>query len=215
MDAEKVYYVYAYLRSKNSSIGKQGEPYYIGKGKNERAYEKSHSVNPPADKVNIKFLAENMNEADALQAEMLLICKYGRVDLQTGCLRNHTDGGKGVKNSLVTKERRNQISAALKGRVLTQETKNKISESEKGKLVSEETKRKIRLARGKQIFTDETKLKMAKSAIGKLKSDTHRGNISKAVKNAKKTECHNCQKLFTAHHMVLHQRKCLGSKETI
>lgn len=38
------YYVYAYLRKHDSKIAKAGTPYYIGKGRDGRAYKKHRKI---------------------------------------------------------------------------------------------------------------------------------------------------------------------------
>ena len=52
MSSKTIYYVYTYLRTKDSKTAKAGTPYYIGKGKGDRAYAKHKSVNVPIDKHN-------------------------------------------------------------------------------------------------------------------------------------------------------------------
>ena len=52
-----IYYVYAYLRERNSSIAMAGTPYYIGKGKNNRAHSKDHLVKVPESSNNIIIIA--------------------------------------------------------------------------------------------------------------------------------------------------------------
>jgi hypothetical protein len=81
------FYVYLYLRE-------DGTPYYVGKGKNKRAWEK-HNVNIPKDNQRIKFVATKLLEKEAFMLEIRLIQMYGRKDNNTGILRNITDGGEG------------------------------------------------------------------------------------------------------------------------
>lgn len=90
-----IYYVYAYLRESDNT------PYYIGKGKGDRAYRK-HNVSVPNDKTKIVFLHENLPESEAFEMEKFYIGKYGRKDVGTGILRNLTDGGEGASGLIVT-----------------------------------------------------------------------------------------------------------------
>lgn len=90
------YYTYAYLREDST-------PYYIGKGKGNRAFvkhwrskSKGGYFSPP-DKDKILILKNNLTEEDAYKHEMYMINVLGRKDLGTGILRNMSDGGKGGK----------------------------------------------------------------------------------------------------------------------
>lgn len=110
---EKRFYGYAYLRSKKSIFGIIGSPYYIGKGTEERAYDKDHTIKPPKNKNDIQ-LTNLMNEADAFQVEIFKIYLNGRIDLGTGCLRNRTNGGEGASGRILLEESRKKISNKLK-----------------------------------------------------------------------------------------------------
>jgi hypothetical protein len=101
-----IYYVYAYLR-------KDGTPYYIGKGKNDRAFSKHHRISVPKDKSRIVFLEKNLSEIGSLALERRYIEWYGRKDLNTGILGNLTEGGEGCQQSEQSKRK---ISSKNKGK---------------------------------------------------------------------------------------------------
>ena len=98
IDMEKIFYTYAYLRSKTSKTAEAGTPYYIGKGHGKRAYAYHRRTPVPKDKSKIIILKENLSEKEAFSHEREMIQFYGRKDLGTGILMNWTDGGEGPSN---------------------------------------------------------------------------------------------------------------------
>ena len=144
------FYTYAYLREDRT-------PYYIGKGKDDRAYKKhKNQIKPPKDKSRIIFLKQNLTEDVAFKHEIYMIDVFGRKDLGTGILLNKTNGGDGPSGAIRSPETKAKMSAALKGenhplygKFHSPETKAKMSEAMKGnahklgKTLSEETKRKM------------------------------------------------------------------------
>lgn len=145
-EQSNTFYVYAYLRSDFT-------PYYIGKGKGDRAFSKRRCVSIPKDKTKIIFLANGLHEETALNLEKYFIGKYGRKCNSTGILRNLTEGGEGTsglkrdlegtKNPMFGKKQSESAKMKIsekaktrpsprKGVVLSEETKKKISESRKG-----------------------------------------------------------------------------------
>lgn len=106
---ENRFYTYAYLR-------KDGRPYYIGKGKGYRAYNKGKGqIKPPKEKSRIIFLKQNLTEQEAFKHEIYMISIFGRKDLGTGILRNRTDGGQGLSGVVRTEETRIKMSEAKRG----------------------------------------------------------------------------------------------------
>lgn len=133
-----IYYVYAYVRSKDSQTAKAGTPYYIGKGKGKRAIQNHPGISVPSDKTKIILIEQRLTNVGACAIERRLIRWYGRKDLGTGILLNRTSGGEGgkggsKKSRIVSEKRRKQISEAGKGRIHSEESKRKISLSKIGK----------------------------------------------------------------------------------
>jgi len=121
------YYVYAYLRE-------DGTPYYIGKGKNNRAFDKHNNVDVPTDESRIIFCETNLTNVGACAIERRLISLWGKLYNNTGILHNITDGGEG-NTAPRTEEWKLLISEILTG-------KKKFS-NKNYKGPSEETKLKI------------------------------------------------------------------------
>ena len=106
----KNFYVYSYIR-------KDGSPYYVGKGKTSRAWDKrTHIVKPPKENCRIIIIAHDLSEHESFLLEKKLISLYGRKDNKTGILRNKTDGGEGSCGWIPTLENKLNISKSLIGR---------------------------------------------------------------------------------------------------
>ena len=130
-----IYYTYAYLREDRT-------PYYIGKGKGNRAYRRRKTdIKPPKDKSRIIVLKQNLTEEESFRHEVYMIAVFGRKDLGTGILHNRTNGGEGASGTVVSEETRRKIGVSNKNP--SEETRRKMSEARKGKPSSEETKSKI------------------------------------------------------------------------
>lgn len=86
------YYTYAYLRE-------DGSPYYIGKGRGRRAYRSDcKSAKVPKNRDRVIFLKKDLTEEEAFIHEIYMIAVLGRLDNNTGILRNLTDGGEGFSS---------------------------------------------------------------------------------------------------------------------
>ncbi len=143
------FYVYMYLRE-------DGTPYYIGKGKTDRAWVKhSNETKPPKDTSRIIITHDNLTEMWALAQERWYIRWYGRKDNGTGILRNKTDGGEGATGCI-----------ALKGIPKTETHRRHLSESKKGKKFPNISAAKKGV---KQTPESNLKRKLTQSGIPKIK----------------------------------------------
>jgi hypothetical protein len=190
------FYVYIYLDPRKPGNFKYNEyefnhePFYVGKGKNKRAWLlKRHPDKMLQRKLNkftpIILLTKNkFSEVLALKIESALISKIGRSDLKEGPLANLTNGGEGTSGYIMTEDHKNKIIKSRKGYKHSEETKRKIGESNKGKIISEEQKKnqsnkmKGRQSRLGKHHTEETKNKLSVINTGKKHTELSRKKMS-------------------------------------
>jgi hypothetical protein len=121
---------YLYLDPKTSV------PRYVGKGLENRP--RQHITNPARSHQQLrrmlqKRIQEGFNpcpivilasdEADAFEMEELLISMIGRIDLKTGPLFNHTNGGEGTSGRIVSEEIRRKTSQSFHSRTAEEKAK--------------------------------------------------------------------------------------------
>lgn len=164
------YYTYVYF-----DVQRQ-EPFYVGKGKNARAWDHLKSEKRSefihrlrkmirnSNNPRISIYAGFDNELSSL-VEMELISKYGRKDLGLGPLLNLTDGGEGAA-----------------GRKASDAHRANMSKAKKGQKYSEEASKNYRAASIGRTYTAERNAKVSASLMGHSVSDEARAKIGAKTK---------------------------------
>lgn len=190
------YYVYAYIRL-------DGTPYYIGKGKDKRAYSKRHSVwVPTRESGQIVFLERNLTEVGAFAIERRLIRWWGKKH-EGGLLYNKADGGDGSPGYGVsrphTEESKQKMSKAKMGKSYPRltEANRRAGEKRRGISLPQETKDKLKIARSKWTFSEEHKANLSKAGVGRPVSEETRQKMRDKLAGRKleTITCPHCGKV--------------------
>lgn len=173
---------YTYLHRRASD----NQPFYIGKGSDNRAYRKNHRNQHWNNTVRkhglvVEIVCHWPTEKEALDHEVFLIDCFRSMGHK---LVNLTDGGEGQSGRVPSHETRAKISAANKGR----------ASKYRGIPLSDETKRKLSQARTGSKLSDEHREKLSAAGKGKSKSPEHArkiglGRMSASGKSDKPVLC--------------------------
>ncbi|KKM16433.1 hypothetical protein LCGC14_1685900 [marine sediment metagenome] len=208
----KTFYVYVYLDPRKLGKYLYGdyffnyEPFYMGKGKNDRKYDhlkeaKNKSITK-GNKHKFYKIKQILNDGlepiinvidyfnsakEALDIEKSMISIIGRRDLKQGPLVNLTDGGRGMLN--FSEDVKRKISNSLKGNIpwnkglkgcYKKETRIKISNSlrgRKGKPLTCEQKQIISQCHKGKIVSWETRRKLSISGKGRVPWNKGKKNV--------------------------------------
>lgn len=165
---------YVYVHRKATT----GEIFYVGKGKDDRAYVfgRNRYWDNTAKKhgYTVETIETGLQEWYALELEINLIAYHGRRDLKLGPLVNMTDGGEGMSGFKFNQESKDKMGAANRGRIRSEETKSKLSKLSTGNKNSLGHK-----------HSEETKTVLSKINIGKTHSEETKQKISELFSGEK------------------------------
>ncbi len=161
----RFFYVYTHIRRTD------GQPFYVGKGKERRAYDRKRSAHwsnvAKKHGYEIVFKAWFDDEASAFFYERALISLYRSRGYE---LVNRTDGGEGASGAVRSDETKQKMSASMRGKVRSESHRLNLSNAKRGVRASAETRLKQSLVRkgSKHHY------------FGKQLSEQHRKALSEA-----------------------------------
>lgn len=157
-----VFYVYEHWRPDKNVC------FYVGKGKNKRAWDMKNMRNRHHQAVvskltamglavDVRVIIENISNETAIALEIDRIAFYGMENLT-----NLTSGGDGMVNP--TPETRAKISASQKARFQRPDEMEKVFQRNRNRMVSDETRHKLSIAGKNRKLSDEHKKKLSEYA---------------------------------------------------
>lgn len=127
-------YVYRHIRLDKN------EPFYIGISNfNQNRHNDKRKRNIIWNRITakteykIEILFDDITWEEACEKEKEFILLYGRIDTETGCLANMTEGGEGTngRKYIPTLEHRKNLSKASLGKKMSDSAKEKMSKNNK------------------------------------------------------------------------------------
>lgn len=178
-EEENKYYIYFHINKET------GLPFYVGKGKDQRAWCKSRRSQYWNNVVNkygytVDIIEKNLSEVEAYSKEIIWIAQLKAWNFK---LCNFTIGGKGNTGLKFTNEQRNNLSKSKKGQIpwnkgksMSEEQKKLLSKihlergtvppNRKGSKMPKEAIEKISIASKNQVWTEERKRKISLKLLG-------------------------------------------------
>ena len=222
------YYIYAYLRAKDSSNGKAGTPYYIGKGTKLRYKEgkKKRIAKTPSEGWRIVILESGLTHLGAIALERFYIKWWGRIDNGTGILQNKTDGGDGGHGRIYkpTAEAIEKNRLAHTGKKLSSESIRKREQTRRLRGHTQQTpesvSKMLESKKGSVGWTNGVENRRCKTQpgpewyIGYTPSDEERERRAKSARSRKMQpkqkvyECTGCGKSMTKGNLNRWHKNC-------
>ena len=185
------YYVYAYVRD-------DGTPYYIGKGKDRRAYmphaRKDGVLIQPPTKERIILLETNLTNVGACAIERRLIRWWGKKH-EGGLLVNLLDGGNGGGSFgfKMSEEQKDLLRKANLGKKQSQETIEKKRHKLLGSKRTDAARANMSKAQKNHPTSDAAKVKMRASALNRAKVQCPTCDVVGDIVIMKRWHFNNCK----------------------